>query len=139
MDERFKFRAWNYNKMIYFGEGEISFSAEGKAGMFFPMIDEKFYMTKFEPMQCTGLKDKNGKLIYEGDILRNTSNPTWSLQQVRYGYCKSWVVDDYTDKQANPVSFKMKKCCYLQAADIIYEVIGNIYENPDLMEQEVAK
>ncbi|SBV94227.1 conserved hypothetical protein [uncultured Eubacteriales bacterium] len=84
--------------------------------------------------QYTGLKDKHGKRIFEGDVLRNTSNPAWALQLVKYGYCKSWVVDDFTDKQANPKTRQMKKCCYITASDIIYEVIGNIHNNPELLE-----
>jgi uncharacterized phage protein (TIGR01671 family) len=73
-------------------------------------------------MQFTGLKDKNGKEIYEGDILEfknidNIGEVAWCFFDSAWGLK---VNDEFT----NVIS------TYLVSP---YEVIGNIYENPELL------
>jgi hypothetical protein len=90
--------------------------------------------TKLIPLFFTGLSDRNGKEIWEGDILRPvgkidylaTINIGWS-QDGEYGfYWKSKFIGQ-----------KMLKIgCIVREVDQIserYEVIGNIYENPELL------
>jgi uncharacterized phage protein (TIGR01671 family) len=84
-------------------------------------------------MQCTGLKDKNGKEIYEGDILR-----LWRSKGVKgqlrgeyayplpVEYCETWAQFVVVDK-ANKVQIGIWQDFE------VYEVIGNIYENPELL------
>lgn len=76
-------------------------------------------------MQYTGLKDKNGKEIYEGDIL-TLSN--WTSNQYRKG---------------NPITiYKVRipgifyEDCDEQIGKRDGEVIGNIYENPELLDNK---
>ena len=79
MNDRFKFRAWwkpNYRKSIMLYDVEKTYDfMRGKpesicADCFGEVLEDEDYIV----MQCTGLKDKNGKLIYELDYVRYAKN-----------------------------------------------------------------
>lgn len=84
-----------------------------------------------EKMQYTGLKDKNGKEIYEGDILHieihNHMKPDDVIasanEVVEYRGCKYGVLLGYHRGFISLDSF----------CNATFEVIGNIYENPELL------
>lgn len=94
-----------------FSEWLISFDGETYDGDF--KVGEDI-----EVMQYTGLKDKNGKEIYEGDILKYDPDVTTALQEVVWNG-KGWRV-------------RNKRGWYGDSFETA-EVIGNIYENPDLL------
>ena len=92
---------------------------------------------EIELMQYTGLKDKNGKEIYEGDIVKvklyKGEEEEYFLGKVEY-FGSNFIVDsdnnsDYYvyDLDGFGIDFKynLEDC----------EVIGNIYENPELLEK----
>ena len=73
-----------------------------------------------EIMQYTGLKDKNGTEIYEGDIINQDS---------KYGY-KNYVMEMIQTHASDDMGVDMFG--YVDV-DNACEVIGNIYENPELL------
>lgn len=75
-----------------------------------------------EIIQCTGLKDKNGKLIYEGDILQEN----WHKYKLEWGN-GAYTIKDI--KRGTSYMFTSGMCIHKS------EVIGNIYENKELLNE----
>ena len=83
--------------------------------------------------QCTGLKDKNGLLIYEGDIvkrhLKYSEKEKDIILQVEWNYKGGRYIT--TDKKHDTWFFSM--------FEYEYEVIGNIHENQELLKEHKCK
>ena len=78
----------------------------------------------FPVMQFTGLKDKNGKEIWEGDKIRRTANMR------DYAECDGVDIQDYEVEYCGYYFHPFLECGTRMEE---YEVIGNIYENADLL------
>ena len=84
-------------------------------------------------MQSTELFDKNGKEIFEGDILEVTDKYSW-LEVVSYSQEKAMFVTEEINRE-----FKVPESPLYDLLDstfLKFKVIGNIYENPELLEVE---
>lgn len=147
MQDRFKFRVWNklakvmtYN--VCLGNFELKAGETLSNKIDWIGIDynepETFICFKdtateyLELMQCTGLKDKNGKLIFEGDLLKANRTYFTSIGEIKFGLDRNEHLGFFID-------WHDKSECIRQ--DLQYwlpwvEVIGNIYENPELLELE---
>lgn len=90
-------------------------------------------------LQCTGLKDRNGKLIYEGDILNvNTgSRDTSGIGEVVYLQCGCrFVLNGFLE---NPSGYypRRKGEFHIDLQEwLCTEVIGNIYTTPELLGEQ---
>ena len=84
-----------------------------------------------EPMQSTGLYDKNGKEIFESDILKCTSIDCclW-YETVSWDSTIAGFATHQNGYDATPIEY------ITDSKAITIEIIGNIYENPELLEVE---
>ena len=104
----FKFRLWNGARIITDNE----------------LFDNEFTINQlnwdnYYSMQFTGMYDKNGKEIYEGDFIENTDGIIYKV-----GFTEGCFDTTY-----NNIHFIEAKCFYTQNI----EVVGNIFENPELL------
>ena len=131
-----KFRAWDStNKRMYYQDNVVRFHFSGKGGWTCYRKQKCVAgcgILKGSCMQYTGLKDKDGKEIYESDILGFSFGipPTLAIMEVYWNdYDLSWGIKC---KNAKP---KTEKLSFFPKGNIYdIEIIGNIYENPELVE-----
>lgn len=139
MDREIKFRAWNKEKeiMVYDNEDNSCDYWDGcycsDIGMINTVLNPK-YNNVYDFMQYTGLHDKNGKEIYEGDIVLldcyDYEEPLFSGEfKVIYDVEKGmWLLVDLENKDRD---FTFGEIRSYYKAEI--EAIGNEYDNPELL------
>lgn len=79
--------------------------------------------------QCTGLKDKNGKLIWENDVVRVTINGGSTI-------CRCTFADTVAQFQLWQEHTIKRTSTVLNLGNYECEVIGNIFDNPELLKSE---
>ena len=130
MINRFKFRTWDRINDKWLSNKNCIEIGTGYLTDFYDV--EQAFNRRYVLMQCTGLKDKNGKLIYEGDILGGT-----------YGNLYVHYCDNCKQFQLKANGYGCMACegdihwCEVVEDNNELEVIGNIYENKELLESEV--
>lgn len=131
--DRFRFRIWDTEKkeLIYNAENVYDYMRPcpgGKiieADCFGDVLANKRYIVE----QCTGLKDKNGRLIYENDIVKITGDVM--TLPIFYEESKAFVK---WDEDGFFLHFESGETERLFQECWDYEVVGNLHENPELLE-----
>ena len=122
MNNRFKFRAWDKinNEWLKYKIPMLDI----KTGFLADFFDRKeAFNRRYALEQCTGLKDKNGKLIYNGDIIKSPSNS--NVLRVYQEDSGLWRCIEYR------VGGRKELPLY-QLCDYGVEICGNIHENEEL-------
>lgn len=181
MQDRFKFRIYckSEKKMMLFNNPTLIDGDIFQGGLLFKNYDHKITnCNEINPedlilMQCTGLKDHTGKLIFEGDIVKLSynggqftlfgdkfsENPEPDYFLVEYSECwqqyfcqklplnypcaiqleklhMSFEHDLYPNNADVKARHELNKAILVNDYDKFSEVIGNQYENPELLERE---
>jgi len=127
-----KFRAWSTDKKIMAEVRTLRFTDE--------LVEtDKFVERSIEGvklMQSTGLLDKNGKEIFEGDILKVANNDSSWFEVVKYDHDKAMFIS----KEVNLRYEVPETPLYDLFSPYLFkvEVIGNIWEDGDLIDGKKA-
>ena len=115
-NERFKFRVWSkksnryVNRYVIDDEG-VAYQCNDAGEFDYELIPNADVIIE----QCTGLKDKNGKLIFEGDVLQAPGQTiAYKVQWAHHGFV---VKVGFSSAKSYPMS----NC-------EMFEIIGNIHE-----------
>lgn len=123
MEDRYLFKA------KHFKEWHVGNIVKEPDGLYIRDINKDVMAFIDDPSticQCTGLKDKNGKLIWENDIIayRDCTEEKYVI---------AWELDkacfEYQQYSCSIMNFDELSSCEV-------EVIGNIFDNPELLESE---
>lgn len=115
MNDRFRFRVWNKTEKVYLKMPEMHCD---NTSCFLSVMEDEVLE------QCTGLRDKNGRLIYEGDLVRvNGDVMTIPIFYEESKAFINWYGDGFFLHFENGEIESLFQECWA------YEVVGNIHEN----------
>lgn len=151
---KIKFRAWSYSEKRMLDWYELLHSND-RWNLVAALTGEGFAMAgtrrlsfsilvkpSLQAMQFTGVLDKNGKEIYDGDILKisdDYSNELLAIVEfnnINYPEIYGWNLVKCTSKEFNRHKDRAIDYYYGVGPEPYHEIIGNIYENPELISKE---
>lgn len=133
MKDRCLYKAKRADNGEWIVGGLVRYGFTGKEKYYIvPDYASDLYAMEIDPntiCQCTGLKDKNGNLIWENDIVRTIYDGIEHIYQV------IWDKSELDFKATNGKEFYKSNFEYLPCCEEV-EVIGNIFDNKELLESE---
>lgn len=132
----YKFRAWDKEKGVWYKptheayRGElfelmVGFSGDLLAHTMNKVEHQSLWPDRFILMQWTGLVDKNGKEVYEGDVVEHKY---YGKKQVQ------WTLADNGEGAFQYAGYDFEDMD-VKTGIIDWEIIGNIWENPELLKK----
>ena len=136
MEDRFKYKILDTknNKFVnmLIGKNDFELKSDGSFEQIYRgLIFDRPNIKDLKPIFCTGLKDKNGKLIYEGDLLNSSDNEI--LGVVEFGKIELMdmnsgiiIIQGWSCNKKHMQYFRLER----------YEIVGSIYFNSELLESK---
>lgn len=121
MENRFNFRAWSFKEyeMLYDVQKECNYTIDKDMQNFNDYLEDDEYIV----MQSTGLTDKNSKLIFEGDNLKDKQDKIWVIVYNFGSFILQNTKNLYEEIEIRKIADEI----------IGMKIIGNIYENKELI------
>lgn len=129
MKDRFKLRAWDNELNKYLDDDDITIGTQGQTNDVYELMAHCFDDKEFTFEQCTGMTDWKNYLIYEGDVIKLVG-PNWR-------FVIKWDNPDarFTFDALDNVNWWELSASVPGFIAKGVEVIGNIHENPELLEK----
>lgn len=138
MQDRFKFRVWHKKRQKMYDVLHLHTATWENGGEWvtakgFNIITQQDIHIQIESkdgilMQCTGLKDKQGKLIYEGDIIYKKGSKNYKNEKMYSRVCWDSMYAQFNISDENGMH-------QMPSNSNNIEIVGNIYNNPELLEE----
>ena len=135
MSRKIEFRAWDKNAEYMIGAATIQYLVAQTIST----LDEEYYVENYEFLQYTGVKDKNGVKIFEGDVVNVHSGQKsiradfgYSLHRIQWreaGACFDMMHQDYLDHE------RQIGTTLDNGGVFSIEVVGNIYQDSHLLNE----
>lgn len=138
MSRPLKFRAWDKINLVWLNLFKLNIEGDGTVTSVSDLQGEMYGLHQVELMQWTGLLDKKGKEVYQGDVLYFNSPEGETFYEGKAavgthtcGYSLQ-PIPKLTDEEESVKGYDSSMFWHDFSKEV--EIIGNIYENPELVD-----
>ena len=130
-----KFRVWDIRrKRMIFGPTDENPNSSWVFNMY-ESCQNTDYADFLKLMQFTGLYDRSGKEVYEGDVICGSNRKRWIVEWGKAGWClNNELIADPKYKFAGEEKYSFDRWMeFHPEGRCLVEILGNLYEHPDLI------